>query len=102
MLKRGSLIKLMAGHEYVVYARSSMEEAVIVVIHNGPDEIELDIPVWLAGVEDSMEIVRVLRSDAKHYNVGITKRRSENGQLVSKMLAYTGKVYYINKKKRLQ
>lgn len=102
VLKRGSIIKLMAGHEYVVYARSSMEEAVIVVIHNGPDEIELDIPVWLAGVEDSMEIVRVLRSDAKHYNVGITKRRSENGQLVSKMLAYTGKVYYINKKKRLQ
>ena len=31
------------------------------------------------------------------YNVGITKRHSEDGILVSQMWAHTGKIYYAKK-----
>lgn len=98
VLKRGALMKLMAGHNYVVYARQYEDEVAIMAVNCGEEEIILNIPAWVTGIEDDVEIRRLLRTDDMGYNVGITKRHSEEGILVSQMRAHTGKIYYAKKK----
>lgn len=97
-MKKGSLMKLMAGRNYIAYARVYETEVVIVAIHCGEEPIDLRIPVWMTGLDDEDELQRLLRSDEKHYNVGITKRHAEDGFLVSRMQGCTGKIYYAKKK----
>ena len=97
VLKRGALMKLMAGHNYVVYARQYEDEVAIMAVNCGEEEITLNIPAWVTGIEDDVEIRRLLRTDDMGYNVGITKRHSEDGILVSQMWAHTGKIYYAKK-----
>ena len=63
VLKRGSLMKLMAGHNYVVYARQYEDEVAIMAVNCGEEEITLNIPAWVTGIEDDVEIRRLLRTD---------------------------------------
>ena len=98
VLKRGALMKLMAGHNYVVYARQYEDEVAIMAVNCGEEALTLNIPVWVTGIEDDVEIRRLLRTDDMGYNVGITKRHSEDGILVSQMRAHTGKIYYAKTK----
>ena len=99
VMKRGSLMKLMAGHNYVVYARQYEDEVAIVAVNCGDEAMTLNIPAWVTGLDDEVEIRRLLRTDEIGYNVGITKRHSEDGILVSEMRAHTGKIYYAKKPK---
>lgn len=90
----GSLMKLMSGHNYVIYARLYKHEVAIVVIHCGEDEVTLQIPVWRTGITDKNELVRLMHTDSNRYNVGQTKHSPEKGIYKCTCGAYCGKVYY--------
>ncbi len=93
VLQNGSLMELMAGHNFIVYARVLSNQVAIVVVNAGPDEFPLQIPVWRTGITDIVRLRRVIKTDAVGYNAGITHRYSVNGILRSYLQPYSGKVY---------
>ncbi|SEA35481.1 alpha-glucosidase [Oribacterium sp. KHPX15] len=96
VFKYGALMKLMAGHNYVVYARVYKHEVVIVVIYCGEDEFTLQIPAWRTGIKDYNRIDRVLLTQEDRYNAGQLSRFAEDGMFECECSAYTGKIYYCN------
>ena len=87
-------MKLMAGHNYVVYARVYKHEVVIVVIYCGEDEFTLQIPVWRTGIKDYNLIDRVLLTARDRYNAGRISGSPLDGMFECECSAYTGKIYY--------
>ena len=96
VFKLGSLMKLMSGHNYVVYARLYKHEVAIVVIYCGEDEVTLQIPVWRTGITEKNQIVRLILTDNERYNAGQMRHFTEKGIYKCTCKAHTGKVYYCN------
>ncbi|MBO5597274.1 MAG: glycoside hydrolase family 13 protein [Oribacterium sp.] len=94
VFRYGALMKLMAGHNYVVYARVYKHEVVIVVIYCGEDEFTLQIPVWRTGIKDYNLIDRVLLTARDRYNAGRISGSPLDGMFECECSAYTGKIYY--------
>ncbi len=93
VLQRGSVMRLMAGHNYVVYARIYENEVAIIPINASGDEYALQIPVWLTGVTDTTRLRRILLTDSDGYNAGETSRFPEQGCIRCYMKPYAGKIY---------
>ncbi len=89
----GWVIPLMAGKNYIVYARRVGEQVAIIAINSGTDEFPLMIPAWRTGITDTVRIRRVLKTDDGGYNAGTTHRYCSGGSFRCYMEAYTGKIY---------
>ncbi|OON88064.1 alpha-glycosidase [Oribacterium sp. C9] len=96
VFKYGSVMKLMAGYNYVVYARIYKNEVSIIVINCGEDEFTLQLPVWRTGIKDNNQMIRVLLTERERYNAGQTKHYIEKGMYKCTCRPYTGKIYYCN------
>lgn len=99
VFRTGSVIRIMSGHNYVVYGRMKAQEAAIIVINCGPDEFVLQIPAWMTGITDDVKITRMLKTDGIRYNAGQTSRYTENGLFRCQLQGYTGKIYYADLRK---
>lgn len=94
-LRRGSVMKLLTGHNYIVYARIEMQETAVIVINASEDSYPLMIPLWLAGVGDEMEIRRVLSTTREGYNAGTLRYHTSDGMLRLDLKPYEGSLFLI-------
>ncbi len=60
VLRTGSLLMLSAEHGVITYARMDQQEVMVVAVNNNPENRQVDIPVWKAGITDSGSMVRLI------------------------------------------
>lgn len=92
-LALGELMPLIAGKNYVVYARGYGSRVAIIAINSGASEFPLEIPAWRTGVTDIVRLCRILKTDENGYNVGTTYRHTNVGSFRCYMEPYAGKIY---------
>ena len=61
VLRTGSYKQLYSAHIVIAYGRFTSDDAVIVVVNNGEDEIRVNIPAWETGLamDDDVEQIMV-------------------------------------------
>ena len=61
VLRTGSYKQLYSAHNVIAYGRFTSDDAVIVVVNNGEDEIRVNIPAWETGLamDDDVEQIMV-------------------------------------------
>lgn len=101
-LSKGAVMQLIAGKNYVVYARGYGSGVAIICINASGEEFPLDIPAWRTGITDTVKIRRVLKTDEIGYNVGTTRRYTHGGSFCSFMEPYAGKIYIAELDSRLR
>ena len=66
-LRRGSVTWLKTEQNVSSFARTLDSEKYIVIIHTGDDEYDIDIPVWMAGIEDTDMLRGLVYTDCWNY-----------------------------------
>ncbi|MCR4830844.1 MAG: glycoside hydrolase family 13 protein [Pseudobutyrivibrio sp.] len=92
-IKEGSFRFLNCGQGFISYARFTENEQIIVVINSNSSPIEVDIPVWIAGVPLNCTIERIIMTNEVGYSIMPTDINVEGGNLHAQLTAYTGIVY---------
>lgn len=69
-LKLGSFIPLIAKKNIVAYARTYKNNKIIVLIYTGDEENEIDVPIYLAGINKNSRLQRLIYTDEFSYNPG--------------------------------
>ncbi len=93
-LKYGSVIPLLMGEHFIAYGRFEADSQAVVIVNEGDAEIELDVPVWMAGISDGPEAVtRVMITWEEGFNVGKTRKPVEGGLLHVKCRPRTARLY---------
>ncbi len=69
-LLRGSYKELLGMHKVIAYGRFMGENQIAVVINNNYEEMELEIPVWLIGVENGSYMEQLILTTETGYNIG--------------------------------
>ena len=70
VLTHGSTRFLAAEHQFLSYGRFSEEDQIVVVINNGKEEKEINIPVWLASVPREAVMERLLLTLENGFSTG--------------------------------
>ena len=73
VLKTGSIKFLGGGYQYLAYARFDEKEQIACLFNNGPEEIQVTVPVWTAGVSTDSTMTRIFLTDARSWT---TKRKA--------------------------
>lgn len=92
-IKEGSFRFLNCGQGFISYARFTANEQIIVVINSNGNSINVDIPVWIAGVPLNCTLERTIMTNEVGYSIMPTDINVEGGNLHVEMGAYTGIVY---------
>lgn len=92
-IKMGSFRFLNCGKNYISYGRFMPGEQIVVVINSGDSDIEINVPVWLAGVPLDATLTQVIITNSIGYSIMPTKHKVVNGNLNCKLTPYTGIVY---------
>ena len=93
VIKQGSFRFLNCGQGFISYARFTANEQIIVVINSNGNSIEVDIPVWIAGVPLNCNLERVIMTNEVGYSIMPTDIIVEGGNLHVSLQPYTGIVY---------
>ncbi len=90
-LRRGSLVWLAAEGCVLAYARVRGNDRMIVVLHAGEgEEFDLDVPVWLAGLEDGAAVRGVMYTDCYDYGFRGEVREVREGRVRVRLKPHTG------------
>ncbi|MBR4707817.1 MAG: glycoside hydrolase family 13 protein [Pseudobutyrivibrio sp.] len=92
-IKEGSFRFLNCGQGYISYARFTTNEQVIVVINSSGSDIEVDVPVWIAGTPLNCQMERTIMTTQVGYSIMPTDIIVEGGNLHVALGPYTGIVY---------
>ncbi len=92
-IKEGSFRFLNCGQGYISYARFTTNEQVIVVINASGSDIEVDVPVWIAGTPLNCQMERTIMTTQVGYSIMPTDIIVEGGNLHVALGPYTGIVY---------
>ncbi len=92
-LRKGSLVFLDAGKDFIAYARFDRVQIMVIAINMSSDLKSVDIPVWIAGVPMEAEITRLIISNQKGYSILPAARQVKNGILHIDMKPQGGVVY---------
>ena len=71
VLRRGSVKPLLAGRQLLAYGRMMGRYKAAVVINNRDSERDVELPVWLLGVQPDEPLVRIMLTTESGYNVGL-------------------------------
>ena len=85
VLKRGSVKPLLAGRHFLAYGRMDGKYKAVVVLNNRDTERDVEVPVWLLGVEPHETLARIMLTTEEGYNVGIVKVEVHHGNAFLKM-----------------
>ena len=91
-LRTGSLLMLVEEPGVLAYARMNETETVITVINNNPEDRDVTIPVWRAGIEDSKELVRLIHSHRDGFGLDTQIYIAHGGQITLTVPATGGTV----------
>ena len=92
-IKEGSFRFLNCGQGYISYARFTTNEQIIVVINASGSDIEIDVPVWIAGTPLNCQMERTIMTTQVGYSIMPTDIIVEGGNLHAALGPYTGIVY---------
>ena len=92
-IKEGSFRFLNCGQGYISYARFTADEQIIVVINANSNNIDVDIPVWIAGTPLNCNLERLIMSNEVGYSIMPTDIKVEGGNLHVSLTPQTGIVY---------
>ena len=85
VLRRGSVKPLLAGRQLLAYGRMMGRYKAAVVINNRDSERDVELPVWLLGVQPDEPLVRIMLTTESGYNVGLAKVEVRHGSAILKM-----------------
>jgi len=97
-LKTGSYKALAGGKHWLAYGRFDGNGQAIVVINNNKVDLEVEIPVWQAEVDAEADLIRVMQTNAKGYNVGRVISKVDKGTFKVRAGARTAAVYIAKQK----
>lgn len=82
-LRKGSLVRLLGEYQLLAYGRFFGEERMIIVIYNGKEEREAEIPVELLGGKQPKVLVRLMETSESGYNIGELRIPVRQGRAVA-------------------
>ena len=82
VLKTGSIKFLGGGYQYLAYARFNEEEQIACLFNNGDEEIQVQVPVWTAGVSADSPMTRIFLSDENSYSTRRVSCPVYHGELI--------------------
>ncbi|MBQ5426621.1 MAG: glycoside hydrolase family 13 protein [Pseudobutyrivibrio sp.] len=92
-IKDGSFRFLKCGQGFISYARFNSNEQVVVVINSNGNSMEVDIPVWIAGIPMNSQMERIILTNEVGYSIMPTDINVEGGNIHVELTPYTGIVY---------
>jgi alpha-glucosidase len=92
-IKEGSFRFLNCGPGFISYCRFTANEQIIVLINSNEHEIEVDVPVWIAGVPLNCQLERQIMTNEVGYSILPTDIKVEGGNLHTTLSGYSGIVY---------
>lgn len=78
--RRGSQIWLIAEKNLIAYARTLKNEKFIVIVHTGDGEMDIQLPVWIAGITDEDKLRGILYTDCWNYGESGSEVDVKNGE----------------------
>lgn len=85
VLTHGSTCFLALDYQLLIYGRFSEENQIVVVINNGKEEKEVNVPVWQAGVPRQAFMERLMMSLENGFSMGGAVYQVEKGNLYLKV-----------------
>ncbi len=92
-IKTGSFRFLNCGLNYISYCRFNRREQIIVVINSGEEELDINVPVWIAGVPLESSVNRIMITNEIGYSLMPVACPVNRGNLMVKLGPCTGVVY---------
>lgn len=92
-IKHGSLRFLNCGNGYISFARFTKNEQIIVIINSSDADLDINIPVWIAGVPLKSTLQQAIISNSRGYSIMPVEKEVEGGNLHCKLTPLTGIVY---------
>jgi alpha-glucosidase len=89
VLKTGSLIFLRTGSELLAYARFDEEESIIVLVNHDSEMQTIEIPVWLADINNYTKLRRLVYTYDDGYTMEDDYYEVINGTVVLNMGPYS-------------
>ena len=81
VLRTGSYKQLYSAHNVIAYGRFSMDDAVIIVVNNGEDEVRVNIPVWETGLGMDADVEQIMATFEGGYTIDRQGYRLKDGKL---------------------
>ncbi len=81
VLKFGSVRFLKGDKDFISYARFDQKEQIVCAFNNSDHDMEVTIPVWIAGVSQEGEMTRVFATDRTSWTREKKKYKVENGEV---------------------
>ena len=81
VLRTGSYKQLYSAHNVIAYGRFSMDDAVIIVVNNGEDELRVNIPVWETGLGMDADVEQIMATFEGGYTIDRQGYRLKDGKL---------------------
>ena len=98
-LKNGSFMFLKCERDLVSYGRFDDEGAVIVVVNSGDITLNIEIPVWKAGVPMECELKQKMITNEKGYSIFPLDVPVKNGMLKLNITPFEAAIYSVEFKK---
>ncbi|MCR5194965.1 MAG: glycoside hydrolase family 13 protein [Pseudobutyrivibrio sp.] len=92
-IKEGSFRFLNCGLGFISYGRFTANEQIIVLINSNGNEIQVDVPVWIAGVPLNGTMERIIMTNEVGYSIMPADIEIEGGNLHMSLSPYTGVVF---------
>lgn len=92
-LKTGSMVFLYAMHGFISFGRFTQEEMVIVALNCGGEALEVNVPVWKAGVPLSCTMNRIMKTSPSGYSILPCEGEVKSGYLLVKLEPKGAEVY---------
>ncbi len=98
-LKTGALQLIEGGRHYISYARFTDSEEIIVVVNSHCEQIDVEIPVWIAGVERSGRTIleQIFVTDGDGFSLDRSEQAVEDGILKRTMQPYEAAAFLLKK-----
>lgn len=80
-LRYGSLKMLLADRHIIAYGRTYYQSKCVIAVNSGPQDMDIELPVWELGITDDSEMVRTMLTDAERYNIGWVRYQVKDGHI---------------------
>ena len=95
-LRRGSYKPLIGEYNILAYGRFLENNKIVTVVNNNGEEKRVRIPVWEIGIRDDERLDRVLLSEERTYNVGVSTCDIVNGWIEVVMPPFSAAIYVVD------
>ena len=68
-LKTGSIKILFGMHRLIAYGRFLPDEQYVVIVNNGYESVNLEVPVWQLGIKKNAKMLRLMRTTEEGYDM---------------------------------